>query len=484
MVTKHKSILPDIKKNVDRLNKQIGRTGNIDSYVANKLSLYQKDTRFLTALGKKVRLKATRNIGHASAFKYTNLIKDKFFELGMDYVPFILEYIETEKKQVLGSGKVIKIPKHNFTLHIDDMFVRNVNNRKISYHTWLTRKDPELGSRYYLEVLRGLARNDRYTSTPQWGVGGSLWKQYISEVPEIDREIPQINYDLLGSSPKNTVKGKLVIAHMSTAHHQYDSTDTGFTSADVSNKGFPKFGRYRQSFQHRDTYKAGDTMNVSTVEIDKFIENEQYIFSGNLNKFLTKTKGTGEIKIINEILTEVLGQFKEDLEKLGRTYADEFESMGGNRKAPKYKIEASTRSKWATKPKFPNIESILWWFINNKKGLASSTKIEEFDNLKSMKQKANFIDRAVFLIANGIYARKLGHVRKQSIRTRRHGLYGKAATIKHARKFKRYSEERVKTSKRAERMIDWRKLTSTHARGLEKRKKYINNRKDTRKDNR
>ncbi len=434
---------------------------------------YKDDGRFLTRIGREKQLQTIRKIGNNKALQYNRLIEEKLSELGLPYIPFLLEYIETEKKQKTTSGKMIKIPKHNFTLHIDDMFVRKVNSRKISYHTWMTRKNPELGSRYYREVIRGLAKNEKYTATPQWSIGGSLWKQYQKEVPAIEQEIPQMDYDLLGKTEKGKLRGKLIITHMSTQHHALDSNNYG--------KGK---GRYKMPFQHRNPYKAGDTVKVSTLEIDKFIENEQYMFSGNLHKFLIM-QTPEDREVINEILTDVLGQFKNDMEQLGRgVWADEYKYlMGGTEKAPKYQIGQKTK-KWSkTKPKFPNIESILWWFINNKKGLQSSTKLQKYNNLKTLKQKRNFIDRAVFLIANGIYAKKLGH-KKGLTSTGRQKIYGKAATIKHAQKYKRFSNERTKKGKRVEKMYDWRKITSTTARGLSKRKDYRNSRKDNRKDNR
>ncbi len=58
-------------------------------------------------------------------------------------------------------------------------------------------------------------------------------------------------------------------------------------------------------------------------------------------------------------------------------------------------------------PNFPNIKKIRTWFVN--KGMKNSTNknhkytTEKFLNLKSNSARANFIDRAVFLIANSIY---------------------------------------------------------------------------------
>ncbi len=480
MARKYKSILPAIKRGAAKLQ------ASQDKIIQNRINsqfLNPKDSRFLTKAGKELRLKLVRELGHVSALKYTTMIKEKFDELGVSYLPFMLEYIETEKKQQTTSGKMIKIPKHNFTLGIDNTFVRSVNSRKISYHTWLIRKNPELGRRYYREVIKGLSANEKYKSTPQWGVGGRLWKQYQKEVPDEDKTIQQIDYKASATPRKGYISGKFVIASMSSQRHINNTT---YKKQPISPSHHMK---------PNQIHEAGDRMKVATHEIDKFIENEQYIFGGNLNKFLTSKLGTTEYKIINDILSDVLGQFKADLEVLSKTFVENdykelanVEGIEKNKKgiAPKFKQDTKTKSKWKVKPKFPNIESILWWFLNDKDGMASSTKLQHYSTLKTIKAKANWIDRSVFLIANGVYARKLGHVRKQKISTRRHALYGKAATMKKARRYKKFSEDRVKNTERTRNLADWRKITSTAARSLAQsnRKNNPTSRKDKRKDNR
>lgn len=476
-MARYKSILPSIKKGAAKLQAEQDKA--IQRKINNTF-FDPKDPRFLTKAGKDLRLKLARELGHVSAFKYTKMIKEKFDELGVSYLPFMLEYIETEKKVNVFGGK-IKVPKHNFTLAIDNTFVRSVNSRKISFHTWLIRLDPELGRRYHREVIKGLSANEKYKSTPQWGTGGRLWKRFQKEVPAEDREIEQMNHKAEAKPRKNTISGKFVIASMSSQRHVKDTRFHG------------RGNLSKQPFQHHPSpYKAGDRMKVATHEIDKFIENEQYIFGGNLNKFLTSKLGTAEYKIINDILSDVLGQFKSDLEALSKTFVENeykelanVEGIEKNKKgiAPKFQQDTKTKSKWKVKPKFPNIESILWWFLNDKGGMASSTKLEQYSNLKTVKAKSNWIDRSIFLIANGVYAKKLGHERGLTP-TGRQKKFGKASTMKHAQNYKRHSEDRVKNSERTRNLADWRKITSTAARGMKKRKNDPSSRKDNRKDNR
>jgi hypothetical protein len=475
MARKYKSILPAIRKGAAKLQ------ASQDKVIQNRINsqlFNSKDPRFLTKIGRGKRLELIRQIGNRLALNYTTMIKEKFNELGVSYVPFMLEYTETEKNINLVSGRKIKVPKHNFTLGIDDDFIRSVNSRKISYHTWIIRKDPELGKRYYKEVIKGLSANEKYKSTPQWGVGGRLWKQYQKEVPDAEKEIQQMDHKAAAKPRKGYLNGKFLISSMSSQRHINNTT--------YKKQPIPPSHHMKPNQIH----EAGDRMKVATHEIDKFIENEQYIFGGNLNKFLMSKMSTGDMEMINDILSDVLGQFKVDLEVLSRLFVEkDYKELAKGEEttkkgiAPKFKQDTKTKSGWKVKPKFPNIESILHWFLNDKDGMASSTKLEQYNNLKTIKAKANWIDRSIFLIANGVYAKKLGHKRGLTP-TGRQKKYGKAATIKHAQKFKRYSEDRVKNTERTRNLADWRKITSTAARGMKKRKNDPSSRKDNREDNR
>lgn len=481
MAKKYRSILPAIKRGAAKLQAQQDKTAQ--DLVIKKL-FNSNDNRFLTKMGRKRRAELMTEIGHTLSNTYSALIKEKFDELGVPYIPFMINYIQTEKLANLtdkaGKNKGVKIPKHNFTIGLDYDFVRSVNNRKISYHTWMIRKNPELGRRYYREVIRGLSRKDKYTSTPQWEIGGRLWKQYQKEVPQEEKTIMFTDHDAGGVTKKGYIKGEFVVANMATAHHVNDTTYT--------KQPIPPSHHMKKN----QIYLKGDTMKVNMESIDKFLENERYLFGGNLNKFLTAKYGTAEYKDINNILVSVLGEFKKDLEVIAKHFVEkDWENLAEHEDKNKrtgltrpYKNDAKTRSQWKYKPKFPNIESILWWFLNDKDGMASSTKLPEYSNLKTLKQKANWIDRSVFLIANGVYARKLGHSRGLTP-SGKQKKYGLAATIKKARRYKKYGEH-YKKSERTRNLTDWRKTTSTAARSLAQsnRKNNPTSRKDNRKDNR
>ena len=494
---RYPSILNDIKKGAAKLQAEQNRIDKLnEAAIKEQLGkvFHKNDLRFLTPEGKERRGALASEIGHTAAYKYTSMIREKFDELGIPYLPFMLNYIETEKDANVY-GKKIKIPKHNYTLGIDYDFVRGVNSRKVSYHTWLIRKDPELGRRYYREVIRGLSRKDKYTSTPQWEAGGRLWKQYRKEVPAKDRALDFLDTKASGTVKKGYIKGEFVIANMSPEHHVLSKIERlKKTNYSKYNKRPVKDRYYPKGY----IYPAGDTMRVNMENIDKFIENERYIFGGNLNKFLTSKLGTSEYEIINDILVDVLSKFKEDLEVMSSYFTEGYwehlarhpDANPRTGRAPKYKHDAKTKSKWKYKPKFPNIESILWWFLNEG-GMAKSTKLHQYHKAKSIKAKANWINRSIFLLANGVYARKLGHT-KGKTPTGRDKKYGKAATLKKAKRYKLYNKANKskitrapsKSDWRTINMADWRKITYTAARGMKNRKNDPSNRKDYRKDKR
>ncbi len=83
---------------------------------------------------------------------------------------------------------------------------------------------------------------------------------------------------------------------------------------------------------------------------------------------------------------------------------------------------------------------------------------EKFLNLKSNSARANFIDRAVFLIANSIYLKN--HIPSKRSRFNNNNVIqsaGKKTPISHARKYKRMSKNRTKyTTKRTKEYEVWR----------------------------
>jgi hypothetical protein len=133
---------------------------------------------------------------------------------------------------------------------------------------------------------------------------------------------------------------------------------------------------------------------------------------------------------------------------------------------------------------FPNIERIRKWFV--KKGIYQNSPqfrpsnryytLEKFNELKTNTQRANFIDRATFLIANSIY------IKNNNIKVRANSQSGgKKVPISRARAYKKYSKDRNKYStERVKQYEGWkvdnRKIASSLKRTI--------NRQDNRKRSR
>jgi len=124
---------------------------------------------------------------------------------------------------------------------------------------------------------------------------------------------------------------------------------------------------------------------------------------------------------------------------------------------------------------FPNIENIRDWYVSEgiyqTRKLDMKTNNEEFFKLRSVKEKSNFIDRMVFLIANGVYVKKMGKPNSK----------GKKATIAHARRYKRPKSAIKTRGKRAKKLQGFREDNRSIARGLTKDK--MDKRRGKRDDN-
>ena len=131
---------------------------------------------------------------------------------------------------------------------------------------------------------------------------------------------------------------------------------------------------------------------------------------------------------------------------------------------------------------FPNIVKIREWYVNrgmrniDKKGNVKRHQYteENFFRLKTNKQRANFIDRAVFIISNEIYMKRNGltKIYRNNNKTGKRNLMqssGKKVPISHARRYKKYAKGRTKRSSRSKDYADWRESNRTFAANLKRK---------------
>ena len=93
-----------------------------------------------------------------------------------------------------------------------------------------------------------------------------------------------------------------------------------------------------------------------------------------------------------------------------------------------------------------------------------STKIDQFNQIKTVKGRMNWIDRSIFLLANGVYAKSLGQSTRFATGNKAKPPFlktnqsaGAKVSIAYARRYKRFSKDREKyNTKRQQNLAEWK----------------------------
>ena len=356
-------------------------------------------------------------------------IMELFKSLGMDYVPFLLSYHQSRSKgkfldydptktpyksgnvganlattsqgasggdssgqqgsgDMAVEGDIWKYQK-NISLDIDQDFLAFYFKDKVDYNLWLSRKYPELQR----ESWWALRNNNDPPAEYQ-----NKQKEYYNEMG--DKAIKPFE----GSNIK-TGKDK------TGRQMPWSKTTTGKSNIVGYIQSRPT-GEFNSAIRGGDRYGAKNWKSFTTKDVQKFTENEGFLFRGNLQRFLS----TADDRVV-KVLMDVLTQFQEELLNLDlndfepRDYEDkpdndkEIREGIGKRQKKFLQETADFKNIWKPEPKFPNIRNIRTWFLRT--GIYNSNSFDEFLT-KTPKGKANWIDRSVFLIANGVYAKALG----------------------------------------------------------------------------
>lgn len=329
-------------------------------------------------------------------------------------------------------GDVFKLQK-NISIDIDPKFFPAYFKEKVSYTLWLSRKYPKLQRESWWAMKNG------YDPPHQYHVKR---KEYENEmgVGNYQPEIQGAGFTKFSNFTKPT-KHATMAGSIQSRPMEYNNY-----------KG-------SKAFEGRKYWKA-----FTSADVRKFIENESFIFKGNMLTFFKSNQN----EHIKGILKDVLTAFNEQLLSLDINTLDEQDPIEKQKQISKasevHKKYIQNLEEfhtfWKPEPKFPNITNIRTWFLA--KGIYKSYDFADFAD-KTTKQKANWIDRSVFLIANGIYAKALGQDLSKK-------YVGKAAYISKARKYKKFSKEREKyDTERKLKMELFRAETYTSARGWKNR---------------
>lgn len=181
-------------------------------------------------------------------------------------------------------------------------------------------------------------------------------------------------------------------------------------------------------------------------------DNEDVLWGGDSFVRYIKARGVSP-EIYNKVMKKVMEKMWDDFSQIDTR---ELTESG----LQQYSIDARNEQPI----KFPNIERIKDWFL--KEGIYNVDRrgdvanhyytIERFRNLKSNTQRMNFIDRAVFLIANSIYMKRSG-IEPYTKKGTKRKYAGKKASIKTAKRYKKFSKQRKKYStERTKKYDEWR----------------------------
>jgi hypothetical protein len=230
---------------------------------------------------------------------------------------------------------------------------------------------------------------------------------------------------------------------------------------------------YRQSFKVKkgEIHKFSQqfTKPIQWNSLKKALDPETFndLFGDNNQKAYLK-KYQVNTKMYNKCISEVLTQYNKVLMHI------EMNSLTD---------EMVNKYEGTFKPRFPNISRIRRWYVN--KGIYNQDKkgngkhqytLQNFAKLKSNTARANFIDRATFVIANSIFM-KSNNISPTFSSGKFKKTAGARTSINRARDYKKFSKTRNKyQSKRTRKYEDW---------SLDNRKIAANlKRTNTRKDNR
>jgi hypothetical protein len=347
-------------------------------------------------------------------------------QLGTNVIPVYAQYVKS------GNSKSIKI-------YMRKDWLKKKFEANLSFTEWLQKKGKRRWARKYQEYIDGKNVNQQ---KPHWIK--NMWNEWQEE-GGIDKMF-------------NENKAKGVVAFKSK--YVYELEDQ------ISEKNPNIAARINQAY----------TQPLQGEDFKKLVdpENENFIFGDTnvKNYFSSSMSDESENKIYREVMKNVLDEYwkvYEQVQAVGLSTPDGLENV-----AALTEFEAD----------FPNIARIRRWFTDT--GIYNTSPhhqytLEKWQSLRSNQSRANFIDRATFLIANSIYIKsnnmKVGKTNKGYMNQ----SAGKKVPISRARRYNKYSKDRTKYStERVKEYDSWRIDNRKVASSL----KRTTNREDKRKKSR
>jgi len=343
----------------------------------------------------------------------------------------------------------------------------------VSFELWLKENHPkhwrkwrkrfasavDADGKNLLKILEMAERNPE-TPTPRW------LKTYRREWR---KEYPQLS---------QTKHKQVLIKLQLTRKENKEKTNSKFKiliNQTGEGKGEPAGGKHKIIFQ--------ELRAVEGADMARFIAERDvgYISDTNIKRYLGNPDSNEMAKqSFRKVMRDMSGYASSIIVGgIGNPYGDfglQKQSESGRRLSTYFHSNPRRDKLLNYQPDFPNIERIKNWWLTKGFKQANQETLDRFVAARSLTTSANILDRIVFLIANGVFAKQTGTYDRPVYK-------GKAKSIKVARRSKgQPSSNYRKTLKnrRKRKYEDWRNDLRSDSHGRNRNIKNIRRHRDNR----
>ena len=310
-----------------------------------------------------------------------------------------------------------------------------------------------------LKILE-MAESNPETPTPRWlKTYRREWRKEYPQLSETKHKQVLIKLQLTRKENKEKTNSKFKILINQTGEQ----------------KGEPAGGKHKIIFQELKAVEGAD--------MARFIAERDvgYISDTNIKRYLGSPDSNEMAKqSFRKVMRDMSGYASSIIVGgIGNPYGDfglQKQSEAG-RSLSKYFHGNPRRDKLLNyQPDFPNIERIKNWWLTKGFKQANQETLDRFVQAKSLTTSANILDRIVFLIANGVFAKQTGTYNRPVYK-------GKAKSIKVARRSKGQPSSNYRQTlknRRKRKYEDWRNDLRSDSHGRNRNIKNIRRHRDNR----
>lgn len=454
------------------------------------------------------------NVGYLETYNVNKFVYDRFNNLGVGYVPFIFKFVKKHRKMRANSKQFSRF--FDIIAYVDTDYLAYINQKKVDFTTFLFEKgELRLSSAMHRSNLE-LLTSGRWDSMDLKMVGvlteaeRKRLKQFWLEFKEKTAQDPD-RYIFTKFVPKREVKTKkgvsalnnpstMTILHISDYMVKYHTKEED--DIDPNDKDGRQLRVKSSEFIQKNLEKKKALGNDD--DVFKWIDNEGLIFNkAQLNK-IPKTMLRNSPAVIQQVFLDAVDYLVNNLvdnyDKLATTHIDQRRTTAASNLAKRaaklglgvadlsadlFAIPKSARAEWQTTKeiKFPNIDSILfWWIRSGQYKMTSATLKKRWERVKlyHIDRKMRFLNHLIFMIASGVYIKKIADARSSgqpftaSMRT-----HGVRRSVKVARRTREVGWNKAQVA-RYVKYAEWRdnlRATKVNARNVNRFSDIIDSRR-------